>query len=427
MTAMPNTQPTARPPQPTSPIDMVAAVTTTKEARKTVDMSHSEKLSKECIGVRLNFNWFATSKMIDKETKLKMADAAESTEQGFSASKRLMDSKHAVVKKANELRGRVYGAWKSHTIPFNAFGNSDDRRPEPGVRLMEAAKYDAFHDLMTSFRPEVAAMQDEVNKALPDIKEMDRARLGKTFRDDDYPARVLLSFTWGPVEVSVPSVLEKLAPRAYREATQELSDRIEATTELAQQTLLQEMLAMVEAWVTALSPVVRIYPKEGNQFYRFHGAELLEISTETEDPQLEAGMRKAFIRYPTGKGRATETAWIGPMTPVEFADLNRSNSINEKKVFRDSTIEGMGHFLAQFRNVKGMIGDKPELDTLVRQIESHMGRLPSAKEVARELRDSSVFRDDTHKMMTTLQKQVVHQLEIVRRPTRRVTRIHPEA
>lgn len=412
------------PPKPKA--DLMTVVKEAKE-KKTVDMSTSERLSKECVGVRLNISWFTTSKQVDKATKVKMATAAESTEQGFSASKRLMDSSHPVIKKANELRSRIQGAWKAHTIPFNAFGsisNGDGRRPEPGVRLISIDKYEAFHSLMQSFLPEVAAMQEEVNVNLPDIKELDRKRLGKTFNDEDYPGRINLAFSWGPVNVQVPAALEKLAPKAYQDATRRLGEQMEATKELAEQTLLQEMLAVVEAWTTALSPVVRIYPTENNQYHRFHGAEVTEILTREDDPQIEEGNKTVMIRYATGQGRATMPAELKNLTAAEYADLRPSNSMNEKKTFRDSTIEGMKQFLSQFRNVKGMIGDKPEMEAMVKQIESHLATLGTSKEIAKELRDSKTFRNETHKLMTNLKSSVVQQLDVVRRPTRRVTRLN---
>lgn len=414
------TAPTIKPTPPKHP-ELFGGV---KEAaqKKTIDMGHSERLSKDCVGVRVNFSWFSTSRQVDKATKIKMADAAESTEQGFSASKRLMDSGHPVIKKANEVRRRVEGAFRAHTIPFNAFASAgNDRKPEPGVRLIEAAKYEDFHKLMLAFVPEIEAVQEELSKALPDIKEMDRKRLGKTFNEEDYPVRVTLSFSWGPIEVSVPSVLEKLAPAAYQAATARLHTQMEATAELAQMTILQEMLAVVESWTNALGPVERIYPKGDNTYVRFHGAEIVESLTNDDDGNIPEGQRKLRIRFATGSGRKTDIAEIGPLTSVEYADLQPTTSTNEKKRFHESTIEGMSAFLTQFRNVRGMIGDKPEVDALVQQIEKHIAQCGSSKVVVQELRDSQTFRRTTHELMSGLQKKVTDQLEIVRRKTRCVT------
>ena len=400
-----------------------------------VDMTPSQKLRNECVGVRLNFNWFSTSRQVDKVTKQHMADAANSNEDGFSASKRLMDSKHPTIKEASEVQRRIKGYFHSMTIPLAGFA-SGRGKPEPGVRLLSLRAVEEFEARMNTFVPEVKAMEEKLNKALPDIKAMDAKRLGGVFRAEDYPPSLSIDFSWGFVSVDVPAAMEKLAPKVYQKELDKLQDRMEETYELATMTVLEQFLDVVKDWTEVLGPVTRIYPVETSKYAEYHSAEIrrkLEpgdhelrltaagVITKT-NVSIPAGNCGLVIRHYVGEDRKLTEKYIGPLTQSEYADLQPSQVSNEKRTFKATTIEGMTNFLSQFRNVGGTISASENLKSLVKTVESQLAKLGDVDTVAKELRTSVSFRNDTHKLMTQLSDNLSKEIEIFRVGRRKIDR-----
>lgn len=384
---------------------------------KSIDMTPSEKLHKECVGCRVTFNWYRTSKQVDDKTKKDMATAADTNAEGFSASKRLMDSKHPVIKKANELQRRIDGFWKSQTVALAAFA-AGKGKPEPGVRLINLEKADEFNSQMRAFKAEVGVIEDELNVALPDIKEMDRARLRGMFNETDYPDRMRLDLTWGFVSVDVPAAMEKLAPEAYQQECDKLKRRMDETYELATATVLEQFLDIIRDWVRILGPVVRIYPGEKHPLHRLHGAELREDVTHSDETKdLQPGQHRLTLRsYPKGSKTFTEETLI--VTERELSDLSPSTVSSETRTFKDTTVTAMTDFLAMFRNISSTISSSDSLNQLVGSVEDHLSQCRSSESAAKELRNSAVFRAQTHTLMKQLDANVKNEIQTFKRARR---------
>lgn len=381
------------------------------------DMAPSEKLKNECVGCRVSFNWYRTSKQVDDATKKEMAAAADTNAEGFSASKRLMDSKHPVIKKANELQRRIDGFWRSQTIPLAAFAGGKGR-PEPGVRLLNIAKADEFNSQMTAFKAEVQVVSNELNVALPDIQEMDRARLKGMFNENDYPAHIALDLTWGFVSVEVPKAMEQLAPEVFRQECEKLSQRMDDTYELATATIMEQFLAIVRDWVRILGPVVRIYPEEKSKYALLHGAEIRESWQHSEDhPEIPKGSRQLLLRYKLPNKTVSEETTL-TVTEREYSDLNPSSAANETRTFKDTTVTAMTDFLATFRNIRDTVSSSDSLNRLVDSVEQHLSQCRTSADAAKELRNSAVFRTQTHALMKQLDAGVKNEIQVFRRGRR---------
>lgn len=415
---------------PKVPMPTVAAAVT-----QTVDLTPSEVLKNQCLGVRVTFNWYRTSRQVDKVAKQEMAVAANSSEEGFSASKNLMDSKHPVVKEANELQSRISGYFKSMTVPLAGFV-SGRGRPEPGVRLLNVSKVEEFDARMNSFKPELEAMTVKLNAALPDIKIMDQARLKGLYRQDDYPDVLSLDFSWGFINVDVPRALEQLAPQVYAREQQRLVSRMDETYEMATNVVLSEFLNVISEWTRILGPVIKIHPDENNPLSaEYFGAEIrqkleeghheLKLANPDGKPVLTevdvpAGQLSLVLRYYPKDSKRIKESVVGPMTAAVYAALKPSEIANARQTIHTSTIEGMTTFLGMFHNVQQQISPSRNLGEMVKTVERHMSQLPTAAAVATELKNSTTFRTETHKLMVNLSAGVMSEIEHFKTSRRRV-------
>ena len=391
---------------------------------KTVDMSPSEKLKNECIGIRVTFNWFSRSRQVDKEQKQQMADAVGSDEAAFSSSKRLMGANHPLIKKVNELQRRIDGYWKGMTIPLASFAGGSGR-PEPGVRLLAVDKIEEVDNRLQTFVPEVAAMSREMTAGRDDILATEKARLKHLFEESDYPTNFDVDLTWGFLSVDAPAALEQLNPALYARAVEAFNRRMDDTYELATSTILGQFLNVVKDWAEVLGPVQRIYPDSRNEHCQYHGAEIrckLEAGTHAlkltdeegtpvnrtvEIPENHVGL---VIRYYPGSSRKLRETVLAPLTQLQYADLKPSTVASERRTFRTTTIEAMTDFLAQFRNIGTTISASHQLQEMVKGVETQLARLPDAESVAGELRSSATFRNETYAMMTNLSQQLSREI-----------------
>lgn len=413
------------------------------QKHNTLDMTPSATLSKECVGVRVSFNWYRAGKQVDKITKQRMAEASATGEDAFSAGKRLFDSKHPVIKEANQLKSRIDGLFKGMTLPLAAFAGGC--RPEPGLRLINLQQVAEFDKRMQAFVPEVTTVTQKVNAALPDIKEMDAKRLKGLYRDEDYPDAVQLDFSWGYVETSVPAALERLSPELYQELHERESrrfhERMEQTIELATSEILKQFLAVVEDWQQALGPVIRIYPPAKHPHSTYHGAEVRQV-IPSGDYEVKvtgadgiAGKVAGVVPedhvalllryYPPNEKRLRETV-IGPMSKADYQILHPSQAAGERRTFQASTIENMGQILQMFRSVRSSLPSNAALDDTVAQIERHLSQLPTTDAVTKELKDSATFRSQTHALMTQAAASLQQQIVALAPGRRKVSRLEPK-
>jgi len=428
------TDPVMQPPAESTLFSETSASATVVNVQKTVDLSPSEKLKNECVGVRLSFNWFSTGKQVDKETKMQMAEAADSDESGFSASKRMMDSKHPTVKKVNELKSRIKGYFDSMTIPLGNFV-AGRGGPEPGIRLLPVGKIEELDNRLKAFVPEVSAAQADLNRDLGDIKAMDEKRLKGLYNEEDYPRSISIDLSWGFLNVEVPAALERLSPAVYARECERLKSRMDETYELATATIMEQFLSVVKDWNEILGPVVRIYPQPSNRYTEYHGAEVrrrlqsgshkLTIARGDDKPQkltvtVPEGSTSLVIRhYPNGSKKLHEVV-IGPLTSSEYADLNPSTVSAEKRTFKATTIEAMNGFLVQFRNIGDTISASDQLRDMVKSVETQLARLGDSDAVAGELRNSVSFRAETHRLMSEIGTRLENEIETFKVGRRRI-------
>lgn len=172
----------------------------------------AQKLMQECGAVKIAWTWFKTSIKVDNNSKTAMAAAAGTTNTGFSASKRLMDSKHPIVKEANELKHRVTSYIRGISLPVTKLGDTAAKgKKEGGTFLVRQNDLASFEEKMTAFQSELKSMESKINSSLDSIKLADQLRLESLYRATDYPAAVQLRMNYYPVNLEPPAYLEKFA------------------------------------------------------------------------------------------------------------------------------------------------------------------------------------------------------------------------
>ena len=393
---------------------------------KTIDISPSEKLKEECGGCRLSFSWATTSRKVDDNSKADMATSVHSTSQGFSASKRLMDSKHDAMKKANELRNRVSSFWYSMTLPLAAASMSGDAKLEGGTRLIKKEDVADFHKKMQAFKSEAVTVSQNVTDNLEDIKAMDKDRLGDLYNEADYPTEVNLTFSWGFPNIEVPSYLEELAPEVYAQERNMVRKQFEDTYELAMTTMFGEFEAVLSSWVDRLGPVVRVYPPDHApaDYIKFRDAEVLEKVTHNKDDSIPTGQVKILLRYkPAANGKGpSKDEWVGPIPETYYNDIFKpSGTMAEKKTFRESTIQNLADLVNKFSRLGDTISSSDQFKGMIKSMQDQLAKCSDTGQMTKELRDSQVFRAETHKLAQKLSAQLDDEVKTFKK-RRRVTR-----
>jgi hypothetical protein len=276
---------------------------------------------------------------------------------------------------------------------------------------------------MIAFQTETQVMEVKVNGALADIKEMDRKRLQNLFNDKDYPTKVTLSYSWGYPAVATPNYLRQLSPEIYERERRSVEQRYEQSFELAYADMLGQFQATIAGWIDRLGPVVRIYPNEDSKYRHLHGAELIEQTSHLKDPEnVPEGKVRVIVRYKATGASVQSEENLGFITTRELADLHPSEVANERKIFKDSTIEGLTDMLSRFRRLGQAISASPGLTGVVTQIEQQLAKCRDAGDVSKELRNSNTFRQDTHQLMQRLNQQLEQEVTTFRAGRRKIDR-----
>lgn len=410
------------------PLSEVTPETTDSDAKlfdevQTVEIDEAaRKLMQECGAIKISWHWFKTSIKIDNNAKSAMANAANTTNAGFSASKRLMDSKHPTIKEANELRGRVQSYIRGISLPVTKLGDTAaGGKKEGGVFLVRRNDLADFEERMTAFVSQLKTMETKVNAAMGSIKSADMQRLGSLFKEADYPAQVQIRTHYYPVNLEPPAYLEKFAPKMFKEAKQKAEVWWQGVYENAATDFMEEFKAVISSWVEALGPITRIYPPEGHALYYIGGAEVRKKTTHNEDPSVPEGRVVALIRYknPTDKTETIEKQFDLP--DAEYTALKPRESADKPKTFKNSTVENLLDMIGKFRKLGTTLSASAEFNSLVDAVEKEVGKAGvKPSEIGEELRQSKSFRGGMHALMKQAQEKLTSELHTFTRKRRKV-------
>jgi hypothetical protein len=193
----------------------------------------------------VSFTWLGVRKTLTPEQKSQAAEPFGAQGDFLSASKKLLDTRHAAYKEVTAIRGKVTVCWKSATLPY----------PEPGVRLIRQHQVDAFNAEMTSHRNELHEAVGRLDEHYAELRTAAQRRLGDLYNPSDYPLslRGLFDVEWDFPNVEPPDYLCQLNPAIYEQERTRVAARFEEAVQLAEQAFIGELSRLVSHLTERLS------------------------------------------------------------------------------------------------------------------------------------------------------------------------------
>ena len=213
--------------------------------RTEANTAASNRLRTTMAAARLSFTWLGVRKSLSSAQRNQAADSFGAEGKYLSAGKKLIDTSHPAFKAVTAIRGQAVNYWKGISLPF----------PEPGVRLIRQDAITEFDNRMATFREELDAAVEELDRHYDDLREAARQRLGNLFDSSDYPATLIGMFA---IEHDYPSVeppnyLRQLSPELYEQECQRVQARFDEAVRLAEQAFTEELAKLVEHLTERLS------------------------------------------------------------------------------------------------------------------------------------------------------------------------------
>ena len=187
--------------------------------------------------MRVSFCWLGTRKSLSNDQRQQAADQFGAEQKFISAGKKLIDTSHPAMLAVNQLRRQITEYWKGCSLPF----------PEPGIRLVRQADLEQLNGQMELFKQQLAVAVSHLQAAFDEIKDQARERLGSLYCESDYPASFLGLFevTWDFPNVEPPDYLRRLQPEIYEQECSRIRTQFEEAVQLAEQSFVEELSALV--------------------------------------------------------------------------------------------------------------------------------------------------------------------------------------
>jgi hypothetical protein len=204
---------------------------------RTAATTPARQLQATMAATRISFTWFGVRKALSAAQKEQAADSFAAEAKFLSATKKLLDTRHAAYQAVTAVRGQVLAYWKALTLPY----------PEPGLRLIRQADLAAFDAQLQTFRSDLDQAVSGLEEHSAELRESARQRLGNLYNARDYPSTLTGEFAmaWEYPTVEPPDYLRRLNPALYEQECQRVQQRFNDAVELAEQAFLDELSKLV--------------------------------------------------------------------------------------------------------------------------------------------------------------------------------------
>ncbi len=205
----------------------------------------AQRLRTTMAACRLRWTWFGTQKSLTRDQKELAAAAFDAESPYLSATKRLIDTKHAAFRAVTAIRTKTTDYWRGLTLPF----------PEPGLRLIQQEKVAEFDRTLTDYHTELIDAVTELDRNFDLLKRTAAARLGSLFNPRDYPDSLvgLFDLQWDYPNVEPPDYPMQLSPALYEAERARVAARFEEAVHLAEQAFTEEFARLVSHLTERLS------------------------------------------------------------------------------------------------------------------------------------------------------------------------------
>lgn len=311
-----------------------------------------------CRLVRYTVSWFSKTKKVSKNAKSQMVGVVNGKSEGYSASKRLLSSSHDAMKKLNEAKRKLDECRNAYTVVKTTVAQNDSVEVQGGVRLICLKDIEEFDREFQTHVEELMQEAKNVQLALPEIKALDRKRLGTEFNDDDYPADIGTEIAVNGPFYSQFVLDTKLPKVIYERQEQLLAEEINGSVVGASNYISNELINAFDDLARQLVSRHTVHPTDAD-YTHLNGGELLGVSRNRNNPSIQEGYVLATISMNESEGikKKKVSYEVGPMKEEDFNRIFIPTPTSDNRKLYDSTFDKVLGWLENFNRIKGTIGN----------------------------------------------------------------------
>jgi len=207
-------------------------------------IDHLRALMTPC---QLRLSWPGSRRAIDEGNKFEMARTISADAELLAVSKKLYDFSNDRWKPVKSIRQRAINTWHRMSIAY---------APEPGTRLIR-------RDLVESFVTEIKALQVELKQAVIQLNEQfseilkeGEARLGRSYKREDYPDNLLDSFAieYSFRDIGCAMELHDLNPQLWMDEVARFRENLDEALYRSESVVLEGLAEALETLHGKLKP-----------------------------------------------------------------------------------------------------------------------------------------------------------------------------
>lgn len=406
----------------------------------------AQDLVSSCSEVRVRINWFGTSSKVDALDAAEMLAPSLADRKAVSISKKLMSSKNPKMIAAKQARDAITAHVAAWTVPMLALsgGTSDVLRKDAGIRLIKKCDMEVFDERLQYLAGVLKTAAEQLQSAMPSIKEEDRIRLGRLYRDTDYPADVtkLIGVEVSYKQAGVDLDWEHLCPKIFERERMAAKEKFEKVVENAAVEFATRFVKYVQQVTDQLGSRVRLNPMLHAEQQCFAVDDNSDVYASTVDAEVVTILRHADAPdvVPEGsvllelrlkkqeKGRST-TLWMrSPVTEKYYQESLRPRDTTERKKLYNSTIENLKAELETFVNIGELLGPyRGIVEDSVAKVRETLGKASSnldTDKIVSALREGEYFRNEMRTALAGVAIEVQSAVSDVKEIRRRISKKH---
>ena len=386
------------------------------------------------IEVNVRVSWFPTQKQVRGVLADAMTQVVDAQAGAASISKRLMSSKHPLVKAANAARGQLEATIARYTIPRIAVMtkalNSEQgfyQKREAGVRLIRKDLLDEFVCLLDGDKAVLAEAVRALYTGLPDIQREEKGKQGGLYREEDYNFDprdcVAVNLRALPPRDTLAD-LATLCPRLYEEQKRLFEAERGLTVQAFIEDFTARMTKYIHQFARQLGARKRVSPATDGPYARFNDAELIDLLDSGDKPNIPEG-HVAAVLQPAGLS-AKEREQLPPMPLEEFESKLRPYKTKDFRKISTETVDHLKTIIDEFFVKTDVFGEYRErVAEQVAGVKTAMQALAGdmdSETIARRVRSSASARGKLESAVAAVGCMLEDGSEVMKAGRRALTR-----
>jgi len=348
-------------------------------------------LSNGTVGVRLSRSFPTQRISFDAQEKHATAGLFDADDSAVSASTKILDVKHPLIKAVRKVIHRIESAHIAWGLPY----------PEPGIRLIRADRVAAFEETLAPLFVDLENANDALRESHQQILESSREKCGSLFREERFPVDLTHLAATDYPDLNVPEYLKELNPAKYEKERESAEARMQESVRLFEGEMLKGFHALTASLRDRLTGVES-------------GARLLRQLKKAGIP----------VERIDGEGKESTIVFADDATPKQQAEgqtMLESFDWRPKQVRQDS-VDKIFETFQRFRelNLSGDSHLTSMFDKAEQLLRGRVGAEGTTADITKHLNDNAKGRESVRSEMEKLQESIESMLE--NRPRRRIIR-----